>query len=53
MTTSTPAAILGLPAKGRIIPGADADLLVLSAEGELQETVVAGRTIYGPPKGVP
>ena len=53
MTTSTPAEILGLPAKGRITPGADADLLVLSAEGELQETVVAGRTIYGPPRSVP
>jgi N-acetylglucosamine-6-phosphate deacetylase len=53
MTTSTPAEILGLPAKGRITPGADADLLVLSAEGELQETVVAGRTIYVPPRGVP
>ena len=48
MTTSTPAAILGLPAKGRITPGADADLVVLSAEGGVQETVVAGRTIDGP-----
>ena len=46
MTTSTPAAILGLPAKGRITPGADADLIVLSAEGEVRETLVAGRTIY-------
>ena len=48
MTTSTPAAILGLPAKGRITPGADADLVILSAEGEVRETLVAGRTIYGP-----
>jgi N-acetylglucosamine-6-phosphate deacetylase len=53
MTTSTPAAILGLPAKGRIFPGADADLVVLSAGGEVRETVVAGRTIYGPPQDVP
>jgi N-acetylglucosamine-6-phosphate deacetylase len=52
MTTSTPAAILGLPAKGRIIPGADADLVVLSAEGEVHETLVAGRTIFGPPRDV-
>jgi N-acetylglucosamine-6-phosphate deacetylase len=48
MTTSTPAAILSLPAKGRITPRADADLVVLSAEGEVRETLVAGRTIYGP-----
>jgi N-acetylglucosamine-6-phosphate deacetylase len=53
MTTSTPAAILGLPAKGRIFPGGDADLVVLSAEGDVRETVVAGRTIYGPPQEVP
>jgi N-acetylglucosamine-6-phosphate deacetylase len=52
MTTSTPAAILGLPAKGRITPGADADLIVLSAEGEVRETLVAGRTVYGPRKDV-
>jgi N-acetylglucosamine-6-phosphate deacetylase len=52
MTTSTPATILGLPAKGRISPGADADLVVLSAEGEVRETLVAGRTIYGPPSDV-
>jgi len=48
MITSTPAAVLGLPAKGRISLGADADLVVLSAEGEVQETVVAGSTIYTP-----
>ena len=48
MITSTPAAVLGLPAKGRISPGADADLVVLSTEGEVQETVVAGSTIYAP-----
>jgi len=52
MITSTPAAVLGLPAKGRITPGADADLVVLSAQGEVRETVVAGRIIYGPRKDV-
>jgi N-acetylglucosamine-6-phosphate deacetylase len=52
MTTSTPAAILGLPAKGRITPGADADLVALSAEGEVRETLVAGRTIYRSPSDV-
>jgi N-acetylglucosamine-6-phosphate deacetylase len=53
MTTSTPAEILGLPARGRITPGADADLVVLGAEGEVRETLVAGRTICGPPGNAP
>jgi N-acetylglucosamine-6-phosphate deacetylase len=52
MITSTPAAILGLPTKGRITPGADADLVVLSAKGEVLETLVAGRTVYDPPGDV-
>jgi N-acetylglucosamine-6-phosphate deacetylase len=53
MTTSTPAAILGLPTRGRIAPGADADLIFLSAEGEVRETLVSGRTIYNPTKDGP
>jgi len=53
MTTSTPAAILDLPAKGSITPGADADLVALSTEGEVQETIVAGRISYSPPTDVP
>jgi N-acetylglucosamine-6-phosphate deacetylase len=47
MITSTPAAILGLRARGRVTPGADADLVVLSEEGEVRETWVAGRNVYG------
>ena len=52
MTTPTPAAILDLPAKGRITPGAEADLVVLTAEGEVRETLVAGKTIYDSPEDV-
>jgi N-acetylglucosamine-6-phosphate deacetylase len=52
MTTSTPAAILGLPAKGRITSGADADLVVISEDAEVRETFVGGRTVYGPPGDV-
>jgi N-acetylglucosamine-6-phosphate deacetylase len=52
MTTSTPAAILGLPAKGRITPGADADLVVISEDVEVRETFVGGRTVYGLPGDV-
>lgn len=46
MASETPAEILGLFAKGRIIPGADADLMLLSPEGFVEETIVAGETVY-------
>ena len=46
MASETPADILGLPEKGRIAPGADADLVVLDREGFVQETIVAGETVY-------
>src|SRR5215207_3044976 len=42
MATETPAEVLGMPEKGRILPGADADLVVLGAEGKIEETIVAG-----------
>jgi hypothetical protein len=28
------------------MPGADADLMVLSTEGMVEETIVAGETVY-------
>lgn len=46
MATETPAEILGLLEKGRIAPGADADLVILSMEGMVKETLVAGETVY-------
>jgi len=46
MATETPAAVLGTPRKGRIVPGADADLVVLTREGKVHETIVAGETVY-------
>ena len=46
MASETPAEILGLPRKGKIKPGADADLAVLDREGFVQETIVAGETVY-------
>ena len=47
MATATPAEILGMPEKGRIAPGAVADLVVLNPDGSVQKTIVAGTTIYG------
>ena len=46
MATQTPAEILGMPARGRIIPGADADLVVLGQEGRVEETIVGGESAY-------
>jgi N-acetylglucosamine-6-phosphate deacetylase len=46
MASETPADILGLFEKGKITPGADADLVVLSTEGMVEETIVAGETVY-------
>ncbi len=46
MASETPAEILGLREKGRITPGADADFTVLDPEGFVQETIVAGETVY-------
>ncbi|MFL6058601.1 MAG: N-acetylglucosamine-6-phosphate deacetylase [Rubrobacteraceae bacterium] len=46
MASETPAEILGMFEKGRITPGADADLVVLSTEGTVEETIVAGETVY-------
>ena len=46
MATRTPARALGLESKGRIEPGADADLAVLDEQGAVLQTIVAGRTVY-------
>jgi N-acetylglucosamine-6-phosphate deacetylase len=46
MASATPAAILGLSEKGTIAPGVDADLVILSEEGKVKETLVAGETVY-------
>ena len=46
MASETPADILGLSKKGRIAPGADADLVVLDQEGFVKETIVDGETMY-------
>jgi len=46
MASEAPAEILNIPRKGRIRPGADADLVVLSADCAVVETIVAGETVY-------
>ncbi|KIL39852.1 N-acetylglucosamine-6-phosphate deacetylase [Gordoniibacillus kamchatkensis] len=46
MATQTPADLLGLTAKGRIAPGADADLVLLNDRFEVMWTMVSGNTVY-------
>ncbi|MFP5108728.1 N-acetylglucosamine-6-phosphate deacetylase [Neobacillus sp. C211] len=46
MATQTPADILGMPNKGRIEPGADADLVLLNDQFEVLWTIVNGIIVY-------
>lgn len=44
--TSTPARLLGLPHKGAIAPGADADIVLLTPDLHVAATFVGGRLVY-------
>jgi N-acetylglucosamine-6-phosphate deacetylase len=46
MATENPARAIGLETKGRLIVGADADLVVLSTEIEAMQTFAAGRKVW-------
>jgi len=46
MATETPAEVFGMPEKGRISPGVDADLFVLGRNEWLEDTIVAGEIVY-------
>lgn len=46
MATETPANVLGLRSKGRIAPGADADLVLLDDAFDVQWTMIEGRIVY-------
>ena len=45
MATANPARSLGLTAKGKLEPGADADFVVLSPQLEVAQTYVGGERI--------
>ena len=46
--TAVPAAVLGLDDRGVVAPGAVGDLVVLTPDGHVVATVVAGRLAHGP-----
>jgi N-acetylglucosamine-6-phosphate deacetylase len=46
MASGTPARVLGLPNRGRVAVGCDADLVVLGPDLRVRRTIVAGRTVY-------
>ena len=46
MLTETPARIMGLSTKGRIMAGLDADVVVLDREYNVREVIVMGRRLY-------
>ena len=46
LLTENPADLLGLPHKGRIAPGCDADFVVLGDDLSVLRTIVGGRTVY-------
>lgn len=46
MASENPARVIGMTGKGRIASGADADLVILGRDGNVEETIVAGKTLY-------
>jgi N-acetylglucosamine-6-phosphate deacetylase len=46
MATATPAHVLGLPRKGHIAPGSDADFVVLDEALHVTHTIVGGQVVY-------
>jgi N-acetylglucosamine-6-phosphate deacetylase len=49
MASQTPAEVLGLTDRGRIIAGAPADLIVLDATLQVRLTVIAGQIVWEAP----
>jgi beta-aspartyl-dipeptidase (metallo-type) len=42
---ATPARLLGLAGKGRLEPGADADVIVVRSDGTCNDSVLGGRLV--------
>jgi len=46
LASANPAALIGLPLKGRIEVGCDGDLVLMDAGQNVVRTIVGGRTVY-------
>jgi N-acetylglucosamine-6-phosphate deacetylase len=46
--TATPASVIGASSKGRLAPGADADVVILEPDLRLAATIVGGRVVHDP-----
>jgi N-acetylglucosamine-6-phosphate deacetylase len=46
MATETPARLLGLTDRGRLVPGSIADLAIFDDPLRLTETFIAGQTVF-------
>ena len=46
LTAQVPADLYGLPGKGRIAPGYDADLVLLDRDLSVRATIVGGQVVY-------
>ena len=46
MTSENPAALFGLTTKGKLLPGMDADFIILDDEDRLIQTYVNGVCVY-------
>lgn len=46
MSTSVPAEAMGWESKGKLVPGADADVILLNANLQIERTFVAGQMVY-------
>jgi N-acetylglucosamine-6-phosphate deacetylase len=45
MMTATPARVLGLPAKGRLAPGCDADIVIFDDNVRVSRVFIGGKEI--------
>jgi N-acetylglucosamine-6-phosphate deacetylase len=48
--THTPAQVLGLPSKGKICSGCDADLTLLTPHGEVVAVFISGELVFSSPE---
>jgi N-acetylglucosamine-6-phosphate deacetylase len=46
--TATPASVVGASGKGRLVPGADADVVILEPDLRLAATIISGRVVHDP-----